>query len=90
MENRKDLTKDRKVAGIYIRVSTEDQARGAPCRISRWNKKYIDVHNCINDGSRSTAIAMQVEVANHSKVLYSKDMVLSVREKATVKLSGVC
>ncbi len=23
-----------KKAGIYIRVSTEDQARGAPCKIS--------------------------------------------------------
>ena len=23
-----------KIAGIYIRVSTEDQARGAPCKIS--------------------------------------------------------
>ena len=31
MEN----VKDKKVAGIYIRVSTEDQARGVPCRISR-------------------------------------------------------
>ena len=52
--------------------------------------KYDDICNCINDGSRSTATAIQVEVANHSKVLYSKDMVLSVREKATFKLSGVC
>ncbi len=26
--------------------------------------------------------AIQVEFSNHSKVLYSKDMVLSVREKA--------
>ena len=55
------------------------------CRI-----KYNDICNCINDGSRSTAIAIQVEVANHSKVLYSKGMVLSVREKATYKLSGEC
>ena len=55
------------------------------CRI-----KCNGICNCINDGSRSTAIAIQVEVANHSKVLYSKDMVLSVREKATVKLLGEC
>ena len=47
--------------------------------------KYIIINfqNCINDGSRSTAIAIQVEIANHSKVLCSKGMVLSVREKAT-------
>ncbi len=44
--------------------------------------------NCINDGSRPTVIAMQVEITNHSKVLYSKDMVLSVREKAEFNLSG--
>ena len=39
--------------------------------------------NCIDDGSRSTENVIQVEFSNHSKVLYSKDMVLSVREKAT-------
>ena len=42
----------------------------------------------IDDGSRSTENVIQVEFSNHSKVLYSKDMVLSVREKATIKLSG--
>ena len=36
----------------------------------------------MNDGSRSTVIAMQVEVANHSKLLYSKDIVMSIREKS--------
>ena len=36
----------------------------------------------MNDGSRPTVIAMQVEVANHSKLLYSKDIVMSVREKS--------
>ena len=51
---------------------------------------YNDICNCINDGSRSTAIAIQVEIAHHSQVLYSKGMVLSVREKATFKLSGEC
>ena len=50
-------------------------------RVSREILK--EFRNCINDGRRSTAIAIQVEIANHSKVLYSKDMVLSVREKAT-------
>lgn len=83
------MNDEKKVAGIYIRVSTEDQARGVPCKISMQNK-YNDICNCINDGSRSTAIAIQVEVANRSKVLYSKDMVLSIREKATFKLSGGC
>lgn len=43
--------------------------------------------NYKNDGSRSTVIAMQVEVANHSKVLYSKDMVLSVREKGVYQVA---
>ena len=28
------MNEERKVAGIYIRVSTEDQARGVPCKIS--------------------------------------------------------
>jgi len=40
-------------------------------------------NNCIDDGSRSTENAIQVEFSNHSKVLYSKGMVLSVGEKAT-------
>ena len=26
------MNEERKVAGIYIRVSTEDQARGVPCK----------------------------------------------------------
>lgn len=26
------MNEGRKVAGIYIRVSTEDQARGVPCK----------------------------------------------------------
>lgn len=50
-------------------------------RVSR--EIFLEFRNCINDGSSSTAIAIQVEIANHSKVLYSKDVVLSVREKAT-------
>ena len=27
-------SEEKKIAGIYIRVSTEDQARGVPCKIS--------------------------------------------------------
>ena len=30
----KIMNDEKKVAGIYIRVSTEDQARGVPCKIS--------------------------------------------------------
>ena len=52
---------------------------------------YLKIQiNCIDDGSRSTENAIQVEFSNHSKVLYSKGMVLSVREKVILKLSGVC
>ena len=43
----------------------------------------------IKDGSRPTAYAVQTEYANHLKVLYSKDMVLNVQAKGSVKtLSG--
>ena len=51
-------------------------------RTSKWHKPLEDTNNCINDGSRSTENVIQVEFSNHSKVLYSKDIVLSVREKA--------
>ncbi len=44
--------------------------------------KLFRIFNCMDDGSRSTDNAVQAELSNHSKVLYSKDMVLSVREKA--------
>ena len=40
---------------------------------------------CIKDGSRPTAYAVQTEYANHLKVLYSKDMVLNVQAKGSVK-----
>ena len=46
-------------------------------------KKSKDFCNCINDGSKPTVSIIQVKPANHSKVLYSKDMVSRVREKAT-------
>ena len=58
-------------------------------RHARTSKKYKfleDTINCINDGSRPTENAIQVEFSNHSKVLYSKDMVLSVREKSTLEV----
>jgi hypothetical protein len=45
---------------------------------------------CTDDGGRPAGIAMQVEVPNHPKVLRSKAVVLSVGEKAAMKLSGVC
>ena len=46
--------------------------------------KIISIYyNCIDDGSRSTENAIQVEFSNYPKVLYSKGMVLSIREKAT-------
>jgi hypothetical protein len=43
---------------------------------------------CKKDGSRPTAYAVQTEYANHLKVLYSKDMVLNVQAKGSVK-SGI-
>ena len=49
---------------------------------------YFHFRNYIDDDSGPIVIAIQVGVTNHPKVLYSKDMVLSVREKATIKLSG--
>jgi hypothetical protein len=46
---------------------------------------------CIKDGSRPAAYVMQLRYANHLKVLYSKDMVLNVQAKDSVKtLSGAC
>jgi hypothetical protein len=45
---------------------------------------------CIKDGSRPTAYTVQTGYANHLKVLYSKDMVLNVQEKVSVKASGKC
>jgi len=46
-------------------------------------RKFFEI--CIRDGSRSTAYALQKEFANHLKVLYSKDMVLSVQAKGAIK-----
>jgi hypothetical protein len=46
-------------------------------------RKFFEI--CINDGSRSTAYALQKDFANHLKVLSSKDMVLSVQAKGAIK-----
>lgn len=46
-------------------------------------------HSCTNDGGRPAGTAVQAEVPNHLEVLWSKAMVLSVKEKAASKLSGV-
>jgi hypothetical protein len=40
---------------------------------------------CIRDGSRPAAYVMQLRYANHLKVLYSKDMVLNVQAKGSVR-----
>jgi hypothetical protein len=45
------------------------------------NLKTISISSlkcCTKDGGRPSAIGMQMQIANHLKVLYSKDMVLSV------------
>ena len=36
----------------------------------------------MNDGGRPAGAAIQVEASNHLKVLWTKSMVLSVKEKA--------
>jgi hypothetical protein len=40
---------------------------------------------CIRDGSRPAAYVMQLGYANHLEVLYSKDMVLNVQAKGSVR-----
>jgi hypothetical protein len=55
---------------------------GSVCHESK-ERKFFEI--CINDGSRSTAYALQKEFANHLKVLCSKDMVLSVQVKGAIK-----
>ena len=47
------------------------------------------MRNFVDDGSRSSAIALQGEVANHLKRLGSKALVVSVKEKVFNKISGV-
>lgn len=50
----------------------------------------ICFRNYIDDDRRSIVIGVQAKVTNRPKMLYSKDMVLSVREKSVTKLAGVC
>ena len=40
---------------------------------------------CVEDGSRPAAYVIQLRYANHLKVLYSKDMVLNVQAKGSVR-----
>ena len=46
------------------------------------------MRNCIKDGGRPSEAALQEEASNHSKLLWSKVMVVSVREKVSYKASG--
>ena len=45
--------------------------------------------NCRKDGGRSLGIALQEEMPNHLKRLRPKALVVSVKEKALLKASGV-
>ncbi len=47
------------------------------------------VRNRTNDGGRSSEIALQEEVSNSLKRLMSKALVVSVKEKALLKVSCV-
>jgi len=44
----------------------------------------------IEDEGRPLGAAMQVEAPNHLKLLWSKAMVVSVKEKVLLKGSGKC
>ena len=59
--------------------------------MSRMKRIDSSFQCCIRDGSRAAAYAIQLEYANHLKVLCSKGMVLNVQAKGSVKtLSGKC
>ena len=48
------------------------------------------MHNCTRDEGRPLGAALQEEASNHLKLLWSKAMVVSVKEKARHKtVSGV-
>ena len=47
-----------------------------------WRKPHRMQLCCTEDESRSLGTAMQVEVLNHLKLLWTKAMVVSVKEKA--------
>jgi len=44
----------------------------------------------IKDGSRPAAYIMQLRYANHLMLLWSKAMVVSDKEKGSLKSSGKC
>jgi hypothetical protein len=48
----------------------------------------IFVRNYRRDGGRPAEAALQEEASNHSKLLWSKAKVVSVREKVSCKISG--
>lgn len=52
--------------------------------VSKWHSHLRRQPCCTNDGGRSAEIAIQVEISNYLKVLWSKAMVLSVKEKAVL------
>ena len=59
--------------------------------VSRMKRIDSSFQCCVEDGSRPAAYAIQLEYANHLKVLCSKSMVLNVQAKGSVKtLSGKC
>jgi hypothetical protein len=43
---------------------------------------YKSVRNCTRDEGRPLGAAVQAEASNHLKLLWSKAMVVSVKEKA--------
>ena len=59
--------------------------------VSRMKGMDSSFQCCIRDGSRPAAYAIQLEYANHLKVLCSKGMVLNVQAKGSVPTgSGRC
>jgi len=71
-----------KFIALRLGPSSSNLRLGLVCHESK-ERKFFEI--CIRDGSRSTAYALQKEFANHLKVLYSKDMVLSVQAKGAIK-----
>ena len=46
------------------------------------------MRNCARDGSRSSEVALQGVISNHSKLRWENTRVVSVREKVSYKASG--
>ena len=49
-----------------------------PVKVRSW----VVLRSCKGDGGRSSETALQGEVSNHRKLLWSKAMVVSVAERA--------